>query len=210
MQNANSQVADMRNRHVQVFVWSLRRMTFNPDGQQRHDRLKAVPPRWFVVDRYSVPTREGLYCPQTFSRMSVGWYLDHSDTPNVAEDADGDFSALHDIAADEELTIDYDVLVGDGQGMCSHTSEISLSSSKRRRCLGVLLNPICASRAWSKRTRPKPGSRNAKNLLARVRQRRACDTDPVPVEPGRRCRERPSHRTCSIPPYDTLHCGRGC
>jgi SET domain-containing protein len=68
-----------------------------------------------VIDRYCVPTCEGWYIPLTFSRMSVGWYLNHSTKPNLAEDAQRNFVALRDIAADEELTIDYDVLVADAR-----------------------------------------------------------------------------------------------
>jgi hypothetical protein len=68
-----------------------------------------------VVDRYCVPAREGWYVPKTFSRMSVGWYLNHSTSPNVEEDAERNFIALRDIEVDEELTIDYDVLVEDGR-----------------------------------------------------------------------------------------------
>jgi hypothetical protein len=66
-----------------------------------------------VIDRYCVPTREGWYIPLTFSRMSVGWYLNHSATPNLAEDDQRNFVALCDIATNEELTIDYDVLIAD-------------------------------------------------------------------------------------------------
>ena len=66
-----------------------------------------------MVDRYCVPTRDGWYVPLTFSRMSVGWYLNHSTTPNLAEDAQRNFVALRDIDADEELTIDYDALTED-------------------------------------------------------------------------------------------------
>jgi len=47
-------------------------------------------------------------CPRNFNVLTVGWYLNESDDPNVACDKDFDFFALRDIAVDEELTVDYD------------------------------------------------------------------------------------------------------
>lgn len=45
-------------------------------------------------------------CPADFGRMSVGWYLNHSDQPNATH-SNYVYRALRDIAADEEVTIDY-------------------------------------------------------------------------------------------------------
>ncbi len=45
--------------------------------------------------------------PHTFNRLSVGWYLNHSDHPNVEADDDGRFVALRRIRRGEELTADY-------------------------------------------------------------------------------------------------------
>ncbi len=45
--------------------------------------------------------------PATFNRLSVGWYLNHSDHPNVEADDGGRFVSLRRIRRGEELTADY-------------------------------------------------------------------------------------------------------
>lgn len=65
---------------------------------------------------YVVVLEGGYYRPRDFRCMSVGWYLNHSDTPNIALTDDEDrWFAKRDIAANEELTVDYRTL-GDGDG----------------------------------------------------------------------------------------------
>lgn len=48
-----------------------------------------------------------LGVPANLNRLSVGWYVNHSDKPNVAAGEDGRFRALRRIDAGEELTADY-------------------------------------------------------------------------------------------------------
>ena len=50
-------------------------------------------------DRYGVP--------RTMNMLSVGWYLNHSDQPNVAADESGRFHSLRRIRKGEELAADY-------------------------------------------------------------------------------------------------------
>src|SRR5262249_13377634 len=51
---------------------------------------------------------DGRYgVPRTLNMLSVGWYLNHSDRPNVAADEWGRFHALRRIRKGEELTADY-------------------------------------------------------------------------------------------------------
>ena len=45
--------------------------------------------------------------PGSLNRLSVGWYLNHSDRPNVVTDAAGRFFARRRIRRGEELTADY-------------------------------------------------------------------------------------------------------
>lgn len=52
-----------------------------------------------------------LGVPKSLNRLSVGWYVNHSDTPNVAAGDDGRFRALRRIRAGEELTADYRTFV---------------------------------------------------------------------------------------------------
>ena len=58
---------------------------------------------------YGVETPQGSFVPANFGCMSVGCYLNHSDTPN-AHHKDFDYYASRDIAANEEILIDYRVL----------------------------------------------------------------------------------------------------
>ncbi len=53
--------------------------------------------------------RKVLYgCPVNFNMMTVSWYLNHSDNPNVFCDKNYVFHALNDIKKGEELTVNYD------------------------------------------------------------------------------------------------------
>lgn len=48
-----------------------------------------------------------LGVPTNLNRLSVGWYVNHSRTPNLEAGDDGRFRALRRIEAGEELTADY-------------------------------------------------------------------------------------------------------
>lgn len=70
--------------------------------------LKNVEPPF---DRYVVvKDAPQVMCPADFARMSVGWYLNDSDNPNVNIVGDYEYVSARDIEADEELTINYQLL----------------------------------------------------------------------------------------------------
>jgi hypothetical protein len=46
-------------------------------------------------------------CPPTFNRLTMSWYINHSENPNVYCDENYNFFALRDIKPGEELTADY-------------------------------------------------------------------------------------------------------
>lgn len=60
--------------------------------------------------------------PEQFDRMEIGWYINHSDTPNIARDfveytneeinsfKARPFTAIQDIKAGDEITVDYNYL----------------------------------------------------------------------------------------------------
>lgn len=50
---------------------------------------------------------EKIGVPPTLNMLSVGWYLNHSDRPNVEAGDDDRFRALRRIRKGEELTADY-------------------------------------------------------------------------------------------------------
>ena len=49
--------------------------------------------------------------PPTLNMLSVGWYVNHSDRPNIEADDDSRFRALRRIRKGEELTADYRTFV---------------------------------------------------------------------------------------------------
>lgn len=49
--------------------------------------------------------------PPTLNMLSVGWYVNHADRPNLEAGEDGRFRALRRIRAGEELTADYRTFV---------------------------------------------------------------------------------------------------
>jgi hypothetical protein len=80
------------------------------------DRIRWVPGK--VVAKLSKPLRKlysdfsiirhGKYgSPRDFDKLTPSWYLNHSDTPNVAADRQYKFYALKDIRPGTELTVDY-------------------------------------------------------------------------------------------------------
>ena len=60
-------------------------------------------------DTYCVTHETGFCCPLDFHRMSIGWYMNHSDQPNVHHRREENFEyyAVRDIGADEEIICDY-------------------------------------------------------------------------------------------------------
>jgi hypothetical protein len=59
---------------------------------------------------YCIDRGDELICPKDFGHMHVGWYLNHSSSPNAYPDDDYKWHALRDIKAGEEITIDYNSL----------------------------------------------------------------------------------------------------
>ena len=57
---------------------------------------------------FCVSAKGGYWCPKNYYRMSIGWYLNHSDKPNCSSATRP--KTLHHIQAGEELTIDYSKL----------------------------------------------------------------------------------------------------
>lgn len=86
-----------------VFRGEDERVVWVPRAEVR--RLpKAV--RDLYVD-FGMLWGDQLGVPRNFNRLSVGWYLNHSKSPNVEADDDGRFFALRRIRRGEELTADY-------------------------------------------------------------------------------------------------------
>ena len=61
-----------------------------------------------LYDAFAVIEADDRYgCPTSFNRLTPAWFLNESKTPNTKSDENYDFHSLRDIAAGEELTVDY-------------------------------------------------------------------------------------------------------
>lgn len=56
---------------------------------------------------FCVPALGSYFAPASFNHLTVAWYLNHGEKPNVTCTQDEGFMTLRDIAEGEELTIDY-------------------------------------------------------------------------------------------------------
>lgn len=57
---------------------------------------------------FCVEKKDKFGCPLNFNLLTVGWYLNHSENPNVVCDDNYEFYALRNIKKDEELLSDYE------------------------------------------------------------------------------------------------------
>jgi len=67
-----------------------------------------------LISRYGVFLDGVVWFPPRFNRMAIGWYLNHSDSPNVEWRADDQIYSAKAISAGDELTIDYRLLEPSG------------------------------------------------------------------------------------------------
>lgn len=85
---------------------------FADDEPVRQIHLPKKPVERRIVERYCVRDDKNprlYHCPADFSRMSVGWYLNHAETPNAGH-REFKYFALRAIRKGEEVTIDYGTL----------------------------------------------------------------------------------------------------
>ena len=76
------------------------------------EKVRKIPAQklkgnYFI--RYCLDEGKTLFAPENFGRMSVGWYLNHSNKPNAAH-KNYRYYSLKEIRAGEEITIDYNSL----------------------------------------------------------------------------------------------------
>ncbi len=76
----------------------------------RVDQIKKIGIPEKFIRKYSIQFPDGYSSPKNFNRMSIGWYLNHSASPNVFRNANYDYFAMRNIKRNEELTINYDEL----------------------------------------------------------------------------------------------------
>jgi SET domain-containing protein len=71
--------------------------------------------------------------PPNLNRLSVGWYVNHADRPNVEAGDDGRFRALRRIRAGEELTADYRTFVDEALPFRPRRARPARKSGGRKR-----------------------------------------------------------------------------
>ncbi len=64
-----------------------------------------------LYEDFGMVAGDQLGVPPSLNMLSVGWYVNHSDCPNVEAGDDGRFRALRRIRKGEELTADYRTFV---------------------------------------------------------------------------------------------------
>lgn len=73
-----------------------------------HAEVRKLPrPLRQLYEDFAMLWGQRYGVPRTLNMLSVGWYLNHSERPNVEADDDGRFHALRRIRKGEELTADY-------------------------------------------------------------------------------------------------------
>jgi hypothetical protein len=70
------------------------------------DRIDDPEVRRLYIDFCPVVNGD-FVAPADFNRMTIAWYLNHSDDPNIVSDATATFAAARPIRKGEELTVDY-------------------------------------------------------------------------------------------------------
>jgi SET domain-containing protein len=67
--------------------------------------VKNIPDKK-MRDKFCIKTKKGWWCPPDFGRMSMWWYVNHSDRPNVTCKRDS-YKALKNLKPGDEITTDY-------------------------------------------------------------------------------------------------------
>lgn len=75
---------------------------FIANANLEKDRMLAV-----FCRHYGIEHDAGCYVPHDYGCMEIGWYLNHSSSPNACLAGEGRYVASRDIPAGEEITIDY-------------------------------------------------------------------------------------------------------
>lgn len=76
--------------------------------------VRTLPPAMRALyEDFGMVDGPRIGVPQSFNRLSVGWYVNHAAKPNLVAGDDGRFRALRRIRAGEELTADYRTFCGE-------------------------------------------------------------------------------------------------
>jgi SET domain-containing protein len=74
--------------------------------------VRSLPPKVRALyEDFGMVDGERIGVPVNLNRLSVGWYVNHSATPNAVAGDDGRFRSLRRIRRGEEVTADYRTFV---------------------------------------------------------------------------------------------------
>ena len=109
---------DSKESHRGVGVFAIRdipkgTLVFAPDNDPtvvvKQDAIEMLPEEFKRLYHDFCVLTDGLYtCPVSFNKLTVAWYGNNSENPNIAPDESLRFRAIRDISAGEELTSHYD------------------------------------------------------------------------------------------------------
>lgn len=81
---------------------------FDIETSYRKLSIKNIPKEF---QKYCVFLNdEECICPERFDRMEIGWFINHSSTPNCTKNTNNKIISIKDIRAGEEVFIDYNEL----------------------------------------------------------------------------------------------------
>ena len=92
---------------------------FRPEGHKiRKLNIKDIPEKFVQYCVYI--NNQECFCPERFDRLEIGWFINHSNTPNIATRGAPErigsngikphFYAIKDIKADDEILMNYNEL----------------------------------------------------------------------------------------------------
>lgn len=83
-------------------------LVFSGSHSPRKIKTKDVPKDFL---KYCIFLNdEECLIPERFDRMEIGWYLNHSDSPNISRTLEKRMITIRDIKAGEEILCDYNEL----------------------------------------------------------------------------------------------------
>ena len=94
-----------------IGVFTIEEIEKDTELDMLGDDVVVIP--WegtFLFKKYCVRDGDNSYCSKNFNKMSIGWYMNHKDDPNLLHE-EGKFYAARDILKDEELTVNYNTMV---------------------------------------------------------------------------------------------------
>ncbi|HVV69059.1 MAG TPA: SET domain-containing protein [Gammaproteobacteria bacterium] len=81
---------------------------FTTSFNSRKKYIKDIPDAFIKYCIYI--DNEQCLCPERFDRMEIGWYINHSDKPNIILNSERNVIAIADIKANDEILINYNQL----------------------------------------------------------------------------------------------------